>query len=173
MHSGQGTPYGPMGPGQGPGQHTPMGPHRDGTAMGPHHGGGGRGTGGGGTGGGAGGTGTGETLEQWFSNVDNYGGVIDRTGRRTVTVDVGAPGNGGAFAFDPPAVRVSRGTTVTWEWTGDGGSHDVVAVDGSFESPLHSAAGATFTHTFDDAGTYRYYCTPHRPLGMKGAVVVE
>jgi len=31
----------------------------------------------------------------------------------------------------------------------------------------------TFTHTFAEAGTWRYHCEPHRDVGMKGAVVVE
>ncbi|ESP90042.1 halocyanin 2 [Candidatus Halobonum tyrrellensis G22] len=32
------------------------------------------------------------------------------------------------MAFDPAAVAVDAGTTVTWEWTGRGGEQDVVAV---------------------------------------------
>jgi halocyanin-like protein len=90
-----------------------------------------------------------------------------------VTVTVGAQGNGGYLAFDPAAVRVSSGTTVTWEWTGQGGSHNVVAEDGSFESELVAEEGHTFSHTFEESGAYRYYCQPHETLGMNGAVVVE
>ncbi len=30
----------------------------------------------------------------------------------------------------------------------------------------------TFEHTFEEAGVYTYACTPHKTLGMKGAVVV-
>ncbi|MFB6155474.1 MAG: halocyanin domain-containing protein [Haloferacaceae archaeon] len=114
-----------------------------------------------------------QSLASWFDDVGNYEGVVDRRGERGVTVRVGTRGNGGAFAYDPPAVRVSPGTTVTWEWTGAGGYHDVAAVDGSFGSDLLGEAGAAFAATFASAGSYRYYCTPHRGLGMKGAVVVE
>lgn len=113
------------------------------------------------------------SLEQWFANVDNFEAVTDRTDRAAVTVVVGADGNGGAFAYAPPAIRVTSGTPITWEWSGEGGSHDVVAVDGSFASALQADSGATFTHTFERPGVYRYYCTPHRSLGMKGAVLVE
>lgn len=112
------------------------------------------------------------SLGQWLADVDNFTGVVDRTGLETVTVQVGAQGNDGYFAFEPPAVRVSRGTTVTWEWTGQGGAHDVVALDGSFASDLTADADASFSHTFDATGTVRYYCSPHRALGMKGTVVV-
>jgi halocyanin-like protein len=90
-----------------------------------------------------------------------------------VTVAVGASGNGGNFAFDPAAVRVSTGTTVVWEWTGQGAQHNVAAEGGGFESDLSSEEGYTFEHTFSETGTYKYVCTPHRTLGMKGVVVVE
>ncbi|WP_425601419.1 halocyanin domain-containing protein [Halobaculum magnesiiphilum] len=112
-------------------------------------------------------------LEEWFSNVDNYDGVVDETGSSSVTVEVGTQANGGAYGFGPAAVRVDPGTTVTWEWTGNGSSHNVVAEGGgSFESELVGDAGHTFEHTFEEAGIYRYACTPHKALGMKGAVVV-
>jgi halocyanin-like protein len=113
------------------------------------------------------GSGGGE-FDGWFDNVGNYDGVVDATGEDEVAVTVGAEGNGGTFAFDPAAFRVDSGTTVVWEWTGDGG-----AEDGSFESELQSDAGATFEHTFEESGTYEYACTPHKSMGMKGAVVVE
>ena len=61
---------------------------------------------------------------------------------------------------------------MVWEWTGEGGTHNVVAEDGPFESETVDGDGHTFEHTFDAVGTYRYVCTPHRSLGMKGAVVV-
>jgi halocyanin-like protein len=112
------------------------------------------------------------SFEEWFANVDNYTGVVDRQGEREVTVTVGASGNGGAFAYEPAAVRVSPGTRVVWEWTGDGSLHDVAAVDGTFASDLLGRDGDTFAATVE-AGTYRYYCTPHRSFGMKGAVVVR
>ncbi|WP_435125606.1 halocyanin domain-containing protein [Halobaculum sp. D14] len=111
-------------------------------------------------------------LTAWFSNVSNFDGVADERGADTVTVAVGAQGNGGGFAFGPAAVRVDPGTTVVWEWTGDGGSHNVVAEDGAYESPFVGDAGATFEHVFDAAGVSLYACAPHKAMGMKGAVVV-
>ncbi|MFD1645182.1 halocyanin domain-containing protein [Haloarchaeobius litoreus] len=109
----------------------------------------------------------------WFDNVGNFDGVADHTGESEVTVTVGAQGNGGGFAFDPAAIRVDTGTTVVWEWTGDGGSHNVVADGGSFESDLVGSSGHTFEQTFDSSGTVKYFCSPHEQMGMKGAVVVE
>ncbi|WP_157533135.1 halocyanin domain-containing protein, partial [Haloferax profundi] len=100
-------------------------------------------------------------------------GVRDETGTDAVTVDVGTEANGGAFGFGPAAIRISTGTTVTWEWTGEGGSHNVVDTDGAFESELAGSSGHTFEHTFEEAGTYTYSCVPHETVGMKGVVVVE
>jgi halocyanin-like protein len=107
------------------------------------------------------------------SNFD--GNTVVMADQDEVSVAVGAEGNGGAFAFDPPAVQVSTGTTVVWEWTGEGGGHNVVSEG---EGPLDSGSavaeeGSTYEYTFEEAGTYLYNCTPHATLGMKGAVVVE
>ncbi|WP_435146943.1 halocyanin domain-containing protein [Halobaculum sp. P14] len=123
---------------------------------------------------------TGQTTEQqvaaeygdWFSNVSNFDGTVDKTGQRRVTISVGAAGNGGNFAFSPAAVRVDPGTTVVWEWTGKGSSHNVAAADGSFESKLTGESGFTFEHTFESRGVHKYACVPHKAMGMKGAVVV-
>lgn len=112
-------------------------------------------------------------FDGWFDDVSNYDRVVDATDEDDVTVAVGTEGNGDYFAFDPPAIRIDTGTTVVWEWTGQGGAHDVSAEAGSFESELTSGEGETFEYTFDEAGTYKYACTPHKSMGMKGAVVVE
>lgn len=111
-------------------------------------------------------------LDTWFADVGNYDGVADKTGMKTVRIKVGASGNGGSFAFGPAAVRVDPGTTVIWEWTGEGGTHNIAAEDGSYESDLLSDAGATFEHTFANEGVSRYACMPHKSMGMKGAIIV-
>lgn len=109
----------------------------------------------------------------WLDNTANYDGVADKTGASTVTVKVAADGNNGPYAFAPPAIRVGTGTTVTWKWTGEGGSHNVAAQDGSFKSELSAEKGHTFEHTFESSGTYKYSCDPHAAMGMKGVVIVE
>ncbi len=111
----------------------------------------------------------------FFSGVGNFDGeTVDATGQDTVTVSVGADGNGGAFAFDPPAVHVDNGATVQWEWTGEGGGHNVVSDgDGPLDSgSAVSQSGVNYEHTFEEDGIYNYVCVPHEALGMKGSVVV-
>jgi plastocyanin len=63
------------------------------------------------------------------------------------------------FAFQPKALEVPVGSTVTWT-NGDGAQHSVTARDGSFDSGLF-AEGGTFSQTFDKAGTVAYFCTRH------------
>lgn len=113
-------------------------------------------------------------VDRYLSDTSNYNGrVRDLRSQREVTVRVGGEGNGGNFAFEPPAIRVDSGATVVWEWTGQGGSHNVVNEGGAFDSGSPMAeAGTTFEHTFNDEDTFLYHCGPHETLGMKGAIVV-
>jgi|SRR5437588_12891428 len=75
--------------------------------------------------------------------------------------------------FQPRQITVKMGTTVTWKNEGKM-AHTVTADDGSFESPT-LGAGKSFSQTFAEAGTYRYYCAFHGGKdgdGMSGTVVV-
>ena len=78
--------------------------------------------------------------------------------------------------FNDENIKVAPGTKVVW--TNDGRQdHDIVPVgDGDWGvEPGDFEAGAVYEHTFDEPGTYRYYCTLHgsESSGMIGAVVVE
>jgi plastocyanin len=76
--------------------------------------------------------------------------------------------------FDPPTLEVAVGTKVTWTLTG---FHSVTGgkdnqADPS--SPIKSELGVpTYEVTFDEEGTYDYFCQPHATLGMKGVVIVK
>jgi plastocyanin len=85
-------------------------------------------------------------------------------------------------AFRPEALTVPAGTTVTWKQT-DPGTHTVTsgtvtqgagdvttAPDGKFDSG-NLATDATFEFTFEEAGTFPYFCTVH-PATMRGEVQV-
>lgn len=109
------------------------------------------------------------SVDKWLSDTDNYtGSIMDQTGMSSVTVEVGPDDN--EFVFTPPAIRISSGTTVTWNWIGSG-THNVVATDEQFRSGVPES-NATFKYTFESTGTVYYYCDPHQEMGMKGAVVV-
>jgi predicted secreted protein with PEFG-CTERM motif len=77
--------------------------------------------------------------------------------------------------FIPSTVVITVGGTVTWENT-DTAAHTsssgtpVDGPDGVFDSSL-VMAGASFSHTFDSAGTFDYFCMVHP--WMTGTVIVE
>lgn len=110
---------------------------------------------------------------EWLSGID--GGSRDARGEDSVTVLVGAEGNGGPFAFSPAGLWIDPGTTVQFRWTGDGGAHNVVAEEGP--AALDSGEpvddqGVLYEFTFEENGITDYYCDPHLSVGMKGAVAV-
>ena len=151
---------------------TGEGTESGGTTAGTANGGGGSTDSDTGTGGGGGAGGASAKVEQHLADAKGYdGSIADRTGKDSVKVAVGA-GDAG-YAFEPAAVRVSPGTTVRWEWTGEGGAHNVVSEEGTFDSGQpQTGSDVTYEKSLDQPGTYLYHCEPHESLGMKGAVVV-
>ncbi|WP_254279417.1 halocyanin domain-containing protein [Haloarcula marina] len=129
------------------------------------------------------------TIDQWLTETDvggaddTYdGSFADERDRNSVTVDVGAEGNGGAFAYAPSAVVVSVDTEIRWNWTGGGNPHNVEALpeeqlgesDYEFSSgEPEGGSGVKYTRTLDEPGVVLYHCEPHFSLGMKGGIAVE
>jgi plastocyanin len=70
--------------------------------------------------------------------------------------------------FKAKTIHVTKGATVTWKWVGSD-SHNVVGK--GFHSKLQNHG--TYRHRFTKAGVYRYECTLHDQLGMRGTVVVK
>ena len=76
--------------------------------------------------------------------------------------------------FIPSTVTIGVGETVTWENT-DNAAHTSTGgspsdgPSGVFDSSLIQAGGS-FSHTFDTAGTYPYFCMVHP--WMQGTVIV-
>ena len=73
------------------------------------------------------------------------------------------------FSFSPGTITINQGDTVTW--VNDGPTpHSATASDGSFDTGVFPA-GQSRSHTFAQAGTFAYICTPHP--NMRGTVVVQ
>lgn len=75
------------------------------------------------------------------------------------------------FAFGPGTITVKRGTTVTWT-NKDDEPHTVVSAGDPklWKSPALDTDDH-FSFTFNDPGTYKYFCSVHPR--MQGKVVVE
>ena len=89
---------------------------------------------------------------------------------------------------------IKAGEAIRWTWN-SAHCHSVEANDGSFESGYHYPATApespqvapgvfdypildetptlSYVHTFDEPGTYDYFCVHHASIGMTGRVIVE
>ena len=75
------------------------------------------------------------------------------------------------FVFTPESVTVAVGTTVTWENVQPGSIHTSNSDDDLWKSGSLNE-GDEFSFTFDEAGTFTYFCSIHPDI-MKGTVVVE
>jgi plastocyanin len=80
-------------------------------------------------------------------------------------------------SFQPEAGRVAAGTEVTFVNAGRN-DHNVVPEDEGAEWAVDTAdfgPGDEASYTFDEPGTYRYFCSIHGTIdaGMPGVLVVE
>lgn len=80
--------------------------------------------------------------------------------------------------FNHQNIRIAAGTTVVWENKGRQ-NHDVIPADADADSwgvgEEEFTPGDVYEYTFEEPGTYRYYCSLHGDpdAGMIGAIVVE
>lgn len=75
-----------------------------------------------------------------------------------------------SLSFSPSTVDVDVGDTVTWTVAQGAGIHTVTADGGAFDSGF-IGGGDTFSFTFDEPGTYPYFCEVHGQA-MSGVVIV-
>lgn len=98
----------------------------------------------------------------------------------TKTVKMGS--DNGQLVFVPDEITICKGDTVTWV-NNKGGPHNVVFDEEAVPSGVDAESismedqlgdeGATYSQKFDVAGSYAYYCQPHRGAGMNGNLVVQ
>lgn len=107
------------------------------------------------------------------------------TANQTSTVNVAltqviTPGPGGnvteielsGVRFSPSSVTIQRGSTV--RWIARSGGHTITPNGHTqWTERVITAANQTFEVTFNTAGTFNYYCDPHRSDGMTGTIIVQ
>ena len=89
------------------------------------------------------------------------------TGPKTIEIDIRS------FAFDPKTIAITKGDTVVWT-NMDAAPHTVTSDVGSAKNELDSPTlgkGDTYSHTFNEIGTYAYHCSIH--TSMKGKIIVD
>ena len=75
-----------------------------------------------------------------------------------------------AMQFQPAAIRVKAGETVTWV-NQEAMPHTITSSSGDLLASDRLGRGGSYAHTFTDPGTYTYYCSLHP--SMIGEVIVE
>ncbi len=73
------------------------------------------------------------------------------------------------FSFAPMQLEIAAGTQVTWI-NKDDVPHTVVSIDHKFKSRALDT-DESFSFTFQDPGTYEYFCSVHPK--MTGRIVVK
>ncbi len=83
-----------------------------------------------------------------------------------------------AIAFNPMEITIQAGESVTWTnqdivphtaTSGNPGDENL----GSIFRSARLSQGGTFTHTFDDAGEFVYFCEVHPGMMRDAKVIVE
>lgn len=100
------------------------------------------------------------TQAETSNSMQTYGGEAGST----VNIEIKG------FAYNPSTVTIKKGTTVTWT-NQDSAPHTVTSVSGSELSSDTLSQGNIYSHTFNAAGAFDYYCTIHP--NMKATVVVD
>lgn len=126
-------------------------------------------------------TGTRETTGQGTPDQTSGGTQSAKTAPNTIKMET----QGSDYYFDPVGLYVEPGETITWKIVtpphtstaykkGNGPATVTRIPEGAkaWDSGVLSKDGATFQYTFTTKGTYDYFCTPHKSLGMVARIVV-
>ena len=89
------------------------------------------------------------------------GGSVDS---ESVRVDIAS------MQFQPATIRVKTGETVTW-FNQEAMPHTITSPNSGLLASDQLNRGGSYEHTFQDPGTYTYYCSLHP--SMIGKIIVE
>merc|ERR550537_97098 len=105
---------------------------------------------------------------------------VARTTAANAVVKLGS--DSGGLVFVPDSVTIKSGESITFT-NNAGFPHNIVFDEDNVPDGVNAeslsredylnAPGETYSVKFDKAGTYGYYCEPHRGAGMQGKIVVQ
>ena len=96
------------------------------------------------------------------------------TSVQAATVEVKLGTDAGMLAFEPSTVNISAGDTVKFVNNKLAPHNAVFDGNDDLSHPdLAFAPGESWERTFSTAGSYDFYCEPHRGAGMVGTIVVK
>merc|ERR1719181_991413 len=106
--------------------------------------------------------------------------TVNAPGYAAETKNVKMGSDSGQLVFVPDEVKLCKGDTVTWV-NNKGGPHNVVFDEEAIPSGVDAEKismddqlgdeGEKFEMKFDTAGTYSYFCEPHRGAGMNAQLI--
>ncbi len=102
-----------------------------------------------------------------YTDGAEIGSTLDATDQSEVNVSISDN------VFDTTYLKVKKGTKVTWTNQGES-RHDITSASTSPKKGLGSdllSNGQSYSFTFNETGTYEYFCTPHASQ-MKAVVTV-
>ena len=109
-----------------------------------------------------------------------FAGCSSTTTTTTVPSQVNANNPSGAgknwdikienFAFNPASLVISKGDTVTWQNL-DNAPHAISSDEGTEIKSDNLQKEGTYSHKFENSGTYNYHCSVHP--SMKASIVVQ
>ena len=95
------------------------------------------------------------------------------TGGDARTVTLQDPGGSGSYAFDPNDLKFSVGDTIEFNFKSESEFHTFTVDDLGIDVEVDGGETVTFSHTFDQAGTFSLVCIPHEFLDMVGGITVQ
>ena len=85
----------------------------------------------------------------------------------TVTVD------STNLRFYPESLTINEGDSVRFMWGGEFLPHNSVEENGVFDSgDPEREVDYLYTFTYEQAGSYNFFCEPHESVGMEGRITV-
>jgi plastocyanin len=75
------------------------------------------------------------------------------------------------MAYHPASITVTKGTKVTWIDEQSFIPHNVISETKGLFASDNMHKNEKFSYTFNDTGTFKYYCSHHKK--MRGTVIVK